>query len=71
MFPGFEQRLQNEITRLAPESIQVNVYAPKNRNYYTWIGASILSQLENFPQMVITKNAFLERGEKVISEKCP
>jgi len=45
MYPGIAERLQTELTRLAPSSIRVKVVAPPERKYSVWIGGSILGML--------------------------
>ncbi|OHT12430.1 Actin, cytoplasmic [Tritrichomonas foetus] len=71
MFEGFKERLQSEIQKLAPASINVKVYAPENRHNAAWIGASNLSALAQFPKMVITKSEYTEDGPQAITRKCP
>lgn len=41
MFPGMKERLQKEMSLLAPAAITPEVCAPHNRNHYPWIGGSI------------------------------
>merc|ERR1719397_444303 len=43
MFPGIQERINKEITAMAPASIKVKVVAPPERKYSVWIGGSILS----------------------------
>lgn len=71
LFEGFSERLNLELTKLAPSSITVNIYAPTDRIYSAWKGASQLCSKEQFPQMVITKGEFNEGGAEVIKKKCP
>ncbi|KAK8854294.1 actin [Tritrichomonas musculus] len=71
MFPGFEKRLEKELSGLAPSGVNINVYAPPERKYAAWIGASFLSKFAQFPKMVITRNEFNEEGQTAISKKCP
>ncbi|KAJ5076456.1 actin [Anaeramoeba ignava] len=40
MFPGISDRLQKEITQLAPPNMEVKIIAPPERKYSTWIGGS-------------------------------
>merc|ERR1719240_1995538 len=47
MFGGFSDRLQLEVTRLAPPSAKVMVKASPERKFSTWIGGSILGCLSN------------------------
>merc|ERR1719471_1599776 len=45
MFPKIEDRLNAEITALAPAAVKVKIVAPPERKYSVWIGGSILSSL--------------------------
>ena len=41
LFPGFGDRLLNEIKRLAPKDVKIKISAPPERKYSTWIGMCI------------------------------
>ncbi|XP_060200656.1 actin-66-like [Lycium barbarum] len=45
-------RMSKEITALAPSSTKIEVIAPPERKYNTWIGGSILASLSTFKNMV-------------------
>merc|ERR1712110_774609 len=38
MFPGIDERLNKEITDLAPAAVKVKIVAPPERKYSVWIG---------------------------------
>jgi actin-related protein len=40
MYPGFADRMQKEITALAPSTMKVKIIAPPERKYSVWIGGS-------------------------------
>jgi actin len=71
MFPGLPERLDREVTRLAPAAIRIKVVAPPERKYGVWIGGSILASLATFPQMVITHEEYNEAGPSFVHRKCP
>merc|ERR1711890_89185 len=48
MFDGIADRMQKEITDLAPPSMKIKIVAPPERKYSVWIGGSILSSLSTF-----------------------
>jgi len=48
MFPGLPERLNKEVTKLAPTTVKVKVLAPPERKFSVWIGGSILSSLSTF-----------------------
>jgi len=70
MFPGIEQRLTNEMTTLAPASVKVRVVAPAERKYSVWIGGSILSSLNNFQEMWVSRDEYDESGPGIVHRKC-
>merc|ERR1712107_418251 len=57
MYPGIADRMQKEITALAPSTIQIKIIAPPERKYSVWIGGSILASLSTFQQMWISKRS--------------
>jgi actin-related protein len=48
MYPGIAERLNKEMTSLAPSSVKIKIVAPPERKYSVWIGGSILSSLSTF-----------------------
>ena len=62
MFPGINERIQREITNLAPPSMKmkIKVVAPPERGNSTWIGGSILASLSTFQQTWISKAEYDE-----------
>jgi actin-related protein len=70
MFPGIADRMQKEITALAPSTMKIKIIAPPERKYSVWIGGSILSSLSTFQQMWISKNEYDEAGPSIVHRKC-
>jgi len=70
MFDGVADRINKEVTALAPSSISVKVVAPPERKYSVWIGGSILSSLSTFQQMWISKDEYDEAGPAIVHRKC-
>lgn len=70
MFPGIAERMQKEITALAPSSMKVKIIAPPERKYSVWIGGSILASLTTFQQMWISKQEYDESGPSIVHHKC-
>jgi len=70
MFEGIAERMEKEITALAPSTMKVKVIAPPERKYAVWIGGSILASLATFPQMVITHEEYNEAGPSIVHRKC-
>eukprot|EP01098_Paradermamoeba_levis_P011942 TRINITY_DN5146_c0_g1_i1.p1 TRINITY_DN5146_c0_g1~~TRINITY_DN5146_c0_g1_i1.p1 ORF type:complete len:300 (-),score=88.46 TRINITY_DN5146_c0_g1_i1:70-969(-) len=72
LFKNFPERLQAEVTALAPPNSTVKVVAPKERKFSSWLGGSILGQtsLKKYPRMWIDKEDWKEFGESVVFRKC-
>jgi actin-related protein len=70
MFTGLPERLQKELTNLAPNAVKVKVVAPPERKYSVWIGGSILSSLSTFATMWISKAEYDESGPSIVHSKC-
>merc|ERR1719322_1177677 len=68
MYPGIADRMQKEITALAPSTIKIKIIAPPERKYSVWIGGSILASLSTFQQMWITKQEYGECAHPLSTE---
>ncbi|CAF3399208.1 unnamed protein product [Rotaria sp. Silwood1] len=71
MYPGIADRMQKEITSLAPSTMKIKIIAPPERKYSVWIGGSILASLSTFQQMWISKQEYDESGPSIVHRKCP
>ncbi|XP_071501810.1 uncharacterized protein [Diadema antillarum] len=70
MFPGFLERLERELTAMAPAAMPVKVVAPPERKEYAWIGGSILASMSNFRSLWVTKKEYDEHGGRIVQQKC-
>jgi len=70
MFDGIGERMDKEITALAPPTMKIKVVAPPERKYSVWIGGSILASLSTFQQMWIAKEEYDESGPSIVHRKC-
>ncbi|XP_006902072.1 PREDICTED: actin, cytoplasmic 1-like [Elephantulus edwardii] len=70
MYPGITNRMQKEITALAPSMMKIKIIARPERKYSVWTGGSILASLSTFQQMWISKQEYDESGPSVIHRKC-
>ncbi|PBC25868.1 Actin, clone [Apis cerana cerana] len=66
MYPGIADRMQKEITALAPSTMKIKIIAPPERKYSVWIGGSILASLSTFQQMWISKQEYDESGPSIV-----
>eukprot|EP00727_Mastigamoeba_balamuthi_P012274 m51a1_g767 putativa actin (883) ;mRNA; r:568235-571326 len=69
LFPGFEERLESEVFKIAQETkaglrrSDVRIVAPKNRKYLTWFGGSVLASLPDFVETsCLTADQYFEEG---------
>ena len=70
MFNGIADRMQKEMTALAPPTMKIKIIAPPERKYSVWIGASILASLSTFQSMWIGKEEYNESGPSIVHRKC-
>ncbi len=70
MFPGLEQRLLKELTKLAPPQTTIRLVSPTNRNRLGWLGGSILASLSTFQMMWISQEEYKESGPGIVHDKC-
>ncbi|XP_066291430.1 actin, adductor muscle-like [Branchiostoma lanceolatum] len=69
-FPGIADRMQKEITALAPSTMKIKIIAPPERKCAAWKGGSILASLSTFQQMWISKEEYDESGPSIVHRKC-
>jgi len=70
MYPGIADRMQKEITSMAPSTMKIKIIAPPERKYSVWIGGSILASLSTFQEMWISKQEYDEAGPGIVHRKC-
>merc|ERR1711904_209252 len=70
MYPGIADRMQKEMTALAPSTMKIKIIAPPERKYSVWIGGSILASLSTFQQICISKEEYDESGPSIVHRKC-
>ena len=70
MFPGFADRMQKEITALAPSTMKIKIIDLPDRQNSVWLGGSYLASLPTFKQMYVSKREYEEIGPSIVSRKC-
>merc|ERR1711872_488702 len=70
MYPGIADRMQKELTALAPSAMKIKIVAPPERKFSVWIGGSILASLSTFQNMWISKQEYDESGPSIVHRKC-
>ncbi|XP_021342763.1 uncharacterized protein LOC110443095 isoform X2 [Mizuhopecten yessoensis] len=68
MMPGFAERLQKELIKLAPPSVIVEVHASPHRYHAAYIGACSLANMDMFEQSCITGNEWARNGVKAFAK---
>ena len=70
LYPGLANRIQREISALAPCNDKIMIIAPPDRKYSTWIGGSVLATQSFFQQICISKQDYEECGPGIVHRKC-
>jgi hypothetical protein len=63
---GFGERLLNELKALGGD-VKINISAPKERRFSTWMGGSILATLGTFKQMWVLRKEYEDEGANVVN----
>lgn len=69
LFPNIAERICNNIMKIGGNSINFKVICPAERKYSPWIGGSILSCLNPFENMWVTKKEYEEHGGNIMNTK--
>eukprot|EP00634_Sargassococcus_sp_CCMP2135_P009528 CAMPEP_0198646422 /NCGR_PEP_ID=MMETSP1467-20131203/1891_1 /TAXON_ID=1462469 /ORGANISM="unid. sp., Strain CCMP2135" /LENGTH=408 /DNA_ID=CAMNT_0044381963 /DNA_START=5 /DNA_END=1231 /DNA_ORIENTATION=+ len=70
LFPGLADRLERELTALAPPAMSIKVFAPPERKFSVFIGGSILSSLDSFQPLWILRSEYDQAGPTIVHRKC-
>lgn len=74
LIPGFQERLQRELSTKAPQQMKMKYVIPPlglEKKYSVFIGGSILGSLGTFHQMWMSKTEYEEYGKSLVERKCP
>ena len=70
LFPGIADRMQKEVTALAPQTIKVKIIAPPERKHSSWIGGSIFALGSALRQIQwISRQEYYESGPTIVHRK--
>ncbi|KAL0229746.1 hypothetical protein PCE1_003312 [Barthelona sp. PCE] len=70
LFPGLDARVERSVAALAPAAMKIKVFAPEERRYSVWLGGSVVSHLNSFNSMWITREEYEESGASIVHRKC-
>ena len=65
VFPGLKDRMQKELSGLAPSGMKVKVIA-NPENISAWFGGSIMASLSTFQAMWVSKQQYDECGPSIV-----
>lgn len=66
---GLQEKLHTEIKKITPKRVKVKLHTPNNRNLSCWLGGNVITTLEIFKKMCVTKNEWFEKGRKIVHVK--
>lgn len=69
LIEGIAERLQRDLSGLAPSGVRVKTVVPPERKFSVWIGGSILASLSTFSQCWITRKEYDEYGPSAVIRK--
>jgi actin len=69
LFDRIQQRLFKEIYELAPTKTKIDIIANKERMYSSWIGGSIIGNMDTFQFLCVSRKEYNEQGNRIIHDK--
>lgn len=69
LFPGFRDRVYSEVRCLTPTDYDVSVVLPENPITYSWEGGKLISENDDFEDLVVTRDDYEEHGHNICEEK--
>ncbi|CAD8202907.1 unnamed protein product [Paramecium octaurelia] len=69
-FAGIKERLSKELISLAPSSMKINIFNAFETDFPVWQGGQMLSELQSFGSMWITRSEYDECGPTIVHRRC-
>lgn len=69
LFQHLDERIQRDVSLLAPKGVLCKVVAFNNRKYAVWLGGSIMASMSTFPAMWISKSEYDDYGASIVHRK--
>ena len=66
---GTSNKLYSEFKKLINPNMKINIHSPKTPNLLCWMGGNVISGLEIFKKMWISKEEWEEKGVQIIHDK--
>ncbi|KAM7540673.1 hypothetical protein Aperf_G00000026948 [Anoplocephala perfoliata] len=71
-FPGYKERVLNDLRSCVPGDLPVNVFSPPEPHTYAWRGGALLaSSREEYNQYLVTRKEYEENGHAYCEERFP
>lgn len=64
---GMKERFHKEVKKLATPNSKVRLHVPSKPDYCCWVGGNVISSLEVFKQMWVTKGNWMEKGRSLLN----
>ena len=64
LFKGIQEKFHTEIKYLSPKNMKVKIHSPGNRLLSCWTGGNVISTLEIFQKMWVSREEWMEKGNK-------
>ena len=66
---GLQQRLNNELKKIGSPNLKININTSTDPQNSCWVGGNVISTLEIFRKMWVTKKDWIESGAKIVHVK--
>ena len=66
---GLEEKIKDDIIQKSNKIVKVNVSTVKEPQLSCWVGASIISNLDIFKKISVSKSEWTEKGSKAVHVK--
>ena len=66
---GLEDKMKDDIIQKSNKNVEVNVKSIKEPQISCWVGGNLISSLDIFNKISITKKEWEEKGSKIIHVK--
>ena len=66
---GLTDKMKEDITKKSNKIVKINVNTVKEPQLSCWVGGNIISTLDIFNKMSVTKKEWNEKGSKIVHIK--
>lgn len=68
LLTGFQERLEKELSRLAPTSLPIKVHGSETRGHAAFIGGGVLASLQNFQSACVNNSEWYAQGHRAFAK---